>query len=53
MSFISRICSSAAILATAFVMAGCVNENLVGQTGAHDGSNDIMDKIINTPANAV
>ena len=53
MSFISRICSSAAILATAFVMAGCVNENLVGQTGAQDGSNDIMDKIINTPANAV
>ena len=53
MSFISRICSSAAILATAFVMAGCVNENFVGQTGAQSGSNDIMDKIINTPANAV
>lgn len=53
MSFISRICSSAAILAIVFSLAGCVNENLVGQTGAHDGSNDIMDKIINTPANAV
>ena len=53
MSFISRICSSAAILATAFVLAGCVNENLVGQTGAQNGSNDIMNKIINTPANAV
>ena len=53
MSFISRICSSAAILATAFVMAGCVNEDLAGQTGAQNSGNDIMDKIINTPANAV
>ena len=53
MSFISRICSSAAILATAFVMAGCVTDPLVDQSGAQSGSNDIMDKIINTPSNAV
>ena len=53
MSYISRICSSAAILATTFVLAGCINENLIGQTGSQSGSDNIMDKIINTPANAV
>ena len=52
MSFISRIWSSAAILATAITLAGCVNEKLVGKTGAQ-GSDDVMNKIINTPANAV
>ena len=53
MSFISKICSSAALLATAFVLAGCVNEDPVSQTGGSNGGSDAMSKIINTPANAI